>query len=102
VLATALIAVPNQEWRFVAAGLAAGVAADLAAWLAPERLRRRVTGAATAAAFVVTAGAVANATTGLEWTPTLVLGVAVAGAAIGWGVGVVASVDQRPEATEPP
>ncbi|HEY6608654.1 MAG TPA: hypothetical protein VI277_05605 [Candidatus Limnocylindria bacterium] len=101
-LATVLIAVPSQEWRFVAAGFAAGLAADLAAWLAPERHRARVTGAASAAMFVITAGAIANATTGLEWTPTLVLGVAVAAGAIGWGLGVVASLDQRREATAPP
>jgi len=89
-LATALLAAPAGEWRFVAAGIVAGLAADLAAWLTRSPMRGRATGTAAAAAFVLAAGTVALATTGLEWGPTLLLGVALAAGAIGWGIGALA------------
>jgi hypothetical protein len=51
-----------------------------------------VAGAIAGAAFVIASGATVLATTGLEWTPTLLLGVAAAAAAIGWGLGTLGAV----------
>jgi hypothetical protein len=101
-LATALIAAPSGEWRFVAAGLLAGLAADAAAWLARPPLRARSAAAAAAAAFVLAAGALSLATGGLEWTPTLVLGVALACGLIGWGIGTLGEGPAGQEAASPP
>jgi len=85
-----LIATPTEEWRFVPAGIAAGLAADLAAWLGSARLVRRLAAASAAAVLVFTAALVALATTGLVWSPTLVIGVGMAAGAIGWGLGALA------------
>jgi hypothetical protein len=95
-LALALLAAPTEQWRFVPAGLAAGLATDLAVWLGPRRLARRLAGSAATATLVLATALIALATTGLAWTPTLVLGVATAAAAIGWGIGALA------EASDPP
>lgn len=100
-LAVTLIAAAADGWRFVPAGLAAGLAADLAAWVARPALRGRVTAAASGAAFVLALGAVAVATTGLEWTPSLLLGAALACAAIGWCLGALAEGPMTAQ-VEPP
>ena len=101
-VATTLLAAPIGEWRFVPAGLAAGVAADLAAWIAAPELRGRVAAGVAASAFVLGAGAVALATTGLEWTPTLLLGVALAVGVIGWALGALEASGHRRASVEPP
>jgi len=84
-----LLAVPTEEWRFVPAGLAAGIAADLAAWLGPSRLVGRLAAASAAAILVLASALAALATTGLEWSPTLALGVGLAAGAIGWSLGAI-------------
>ncbi len=101
VIATALLAVPAGEWRFVAAGAAAGLATDLVVWLAPPRWRGRAAGAVSAATFVIGAAAVALATTGLEWSPTLALGVALAAGVLGWAIGALAGIGEGRMAAEP-
>lgn len=100
VLASALAAAPDGEWRFVGAGALAGVLADLAAGLSPTSLRGRAAGAAAAGGLVIGSGIVAAATTGLEWTPTLLLGVALAGSMLGWSLGAIAGIGV-PRSPEP-
>ena len=97
-LGMALLAAPVEEWRFVAAGVVAGIAADLALWLGPSRLVARLTAASAAAAVIVGSALVALATTGLTWSPTLAIGVAMAAGAIGWGIGAIAEAGREPRA----
>jgi WD40 repeat protein len=89
-LAMLLLAAPTGEWRFVPAGIAAGIAADLAAWLGPSRLVGRLAGATAASVLIAGAALMALATTGLVWSPTLAIGVAMAAGAVGWGMGAIA------------
>lgn len=84
-----LAAAPTQDWRFAVAGLATGVAVDVGAWRTSSRLRSRIAGAVAGAAWVLSVGAVVLATGRLEWTPSLLLGVALACGAVGWGIGAL-------------
>ena len=90
-LSTAVAAITSGEWRFVPAAVIGGLLVDLLIRLTPRRLQARVAGAGATAALVLGAGATVVVTTGLGWSPTLLLGVAMASAAIGWGLaGVIA------------
>jgi Tol biopolymer transport system component len=86
-VATAIIAIPTEAWRLVPVGLATGFAVDVAAWRSPSAWRSRAATATAGAGFVLATGAAVLATSGLAWTPTLLLGVAVAAGAVGWGIG---------------
>jgi Tol biopolymer transport system component len=86
-LAAAIIAIPTEAWRFVPMGLATGLAVDVAAWRSPMAWRGRAAGATAGAVFVLATGATLLASTGLFWTPTLLLGVALAAGAVGWVIG---------------
>lgn len=86
-LATAIIAIPTEAWRLVPVGLATGLAVDIAAWRSPAAWRGRAAAAIAGAGFVLATAAAVLATSGLAWTPTLLLGVALAAGAIGWGIG---------------
>jgi Tol biopolymer transport system component len=86
-LAAVIIAIPTEAWRFVPMGLATGLAVDVAAWRSPTAWRGRAAGATTGAVFVLATGATVLATNGLFWTPTLLLGVALAAGAAGWVIG---------------
>ena len=86
-LAATIIAIPTEAWRLVPVGLATGLAVDVAAWLSPASWRGRAAAATAGAGFVLATGAAVLATTGLAWTPTLLLGVALAAGAIGWAIG---------------
>jgi len=88
-LGTALLVAPAEAWTLVPAGLAAGLATDLATWGAAPRFRARVAGATAAGSFVLAVGIAVILTTGLEWTPTLWIGVVVAAAAFGWALGAI-------------
>ncbi len=88
-MATLLAAIPTEQWRFVPAAFAAGLVVDVLVRFAPPGRKASVACAASAAAFVLGSGAAVAATTGLGWTSTLLLGVAFAGAALGWGLGAV-------------
>jgi hypothetical protein len=94
-LGVGLIVIPAEEWRFLLAGAMAGLITDLAVWRAPARLRSRVAGATAAAGLVLAIGIAVIVTTRLGWTPTLLLGVATASAAIGWGVGAIGTLERR-------
>jgi hypothetical protein len=86
-LAAAIIAIPTEAWRFVPMGLATGLAVDVAAWRSPTAWRGRAAGATAGAVFVLATGATVLATTGLFWTPTLLLGIALAAGIVGWVIG---------------
>jgi Tol biopolymer transport system component len=86
-LATVVAAVGNDEWRFVPAAIVGGLLVDVVIRMTPPRWRSGAAGAASAAALVLSVGATVILTTGLGWTPTLLLGVTMACAVIGWGLG---------------
>jgi hypothetical protein len=79
-------AVDADDWRFLPAAFIGGLLVDLLIRLAPARRKAYVAGAASAAAFVLGTGLTAIITVGLGWSPSLLLGVALASAAIGWGL----------------
>lgn len=87
----ALASAPAQEWRFVPVGIAVGLVADVLAWRADAGWRARLVGATAAAGVVLGSGLVILLTGRLAWTPTLLIGVAVAAAAAGWAIGAVAA-----------
>ncbi len=97
-MAVVLPASWSDQWRFVPAAVAAGLVVDILVHLAPPRRKANVAGAASAAAFVLGAGVTVAVTTGLGWTPSLLLGVAFATAALGWGLAaVVGRLEDAPE-----
>jgi YD repeat-containing protein len=93
-LALLLVVTPVEAWRFVPVGLATGLALDIAIYLSPAGMRGRIVGATAGAVFVLATAGVVMATSGLGWTPTLLLGVAAAAAALGWGAGALAGPPQ--------
>ena len=86
-ISTALIGGPNDQWRFVPAAVVGGLIVDLLVRYAPPDRKGQVAGAGLAAAVVLGAGATVLLTTGLGWSPSLLLGVAFASAAVGWVLG---------------
>jgi len=80
---------PAQEWRFVPVGLGVGLIADVIAWRVDAAWRARMVGAAVAAGAVLGSGLVVLFTDRLAWSPTLLIGVAVAAAAAGWVIGAL-------------
>jgi Tol biopolymer transport system component len=96
-LASVLTAIPSEAWRFIPVGVVTGLVVDVAAWRTSPARVSRVAGAVAGGAFVLASAATVLATSGLEWTPTLLLGVAAAAAAIGWGLGALGAVPSASE-----
>jgi hypothetical protein len=96
-LAAVLTAIPTEAWRFIPVGVVTGFVVDVAAWRSSPAWAGRVAGAMAGAGFVLASAATVLATTGLEWTPTLLLGVAMAAGAIGWGLGALGAAVSQPE-----
>ena len=96
-LAAVLTAIPTEASRFIAVGVVTGFVVDVAAWRSSPAWAGHMAGAIAGAGFVLASGATVLATTGLEWTPTLLLGVAMAAGAIGWGMGAIGAVLSQPE-----
>ena len=94
-LSTAAAALGSGEWRFVAAAVIAGLIVDVLIRLAPARRRLLVGTAAAAAGFVLAAGATVLATSVIGWSVTLLLGVAIAGAALGAGMAALFEQTRR-------
>lgn len=96
---TAAAIIDSGEPQYLVAALVAGLMVDIAIRLSSPRRKLTVAGAASAAAFVFAPGAVAIATTGLSWSVTLLLGVGIMAAGLGWAlaalVGGRASGGQR-------
>jgi dipeptidyl aminopeptidase/acylaminoacyl peptidase len=79
----------TDEWRFIPAAAVAGLVVDVVLRLVPARWRVMV-GASGAAIAVVAAIVVGVAlTSGLGWSPTLVIGTATAAGVSGWGIGAL-------------
>jgi Tol biopolymer transport system component len=95
-LSTAAAAVGSGEWRFVFAAVIAGLTVDVLIRLAPARRRLMVGTAAAGAAFVLAAGVVVLATSVIGWSVTLLLGVALAAAALGAGMAALYEQSRRP------
>jgi len=91
-------AIASDGWRFLPAAIIGGLVVDVLVRLAPPAWKASIGGAGAAAMLVLGAGATVIFTTGLGWTPSLLLGVTVAGAAIGWGLGALIG---RPIGPEP-
>jgi Tol biopolymer transport system component len=90
-MGTAFAALDADEWRFLPAAIIGGLMVDLIIRLARGARRPYLAGAGSAAVFVLSAGATVVMTAGLGWSPSLLLGVTIASAAIGWGLaGVIA------------
>jgi hypothetical protein len=101
-VATTLIGATADGTEFIPAAFVAGLVVDVLVRFAPDRWKIRVAGAGLAAAFVVSSEiTVAMVHTDLAWSFSLVTGVVVAAAAIGWGVALV-SGGLKPGRTEAP
>jgi Tol biopolymer transport system component len=88
-IAATLASGAADEWRFIPAAFVAGLFVDVVLRLVPVRWRAMV-GASGAAIAVVVAMAVGVAvTSGLGWSPTLVIGTATAAGVSGWGIGAL-------------
>ena len=97
-ISTALIGGLDDQWRFVPAAVLGGLIVDLLVRYAPPDRKAQVAGAGLATAVVLGAGATVLVTTGLGWSPTLLLGVALAAGAIGYVLGGL--VGHRPVGQE--
>ena len=99
-IATALAASQFDQWRFVPASILGGLLVDLVVKFAPAHRKALAAGVAAPVVLVLGAGATVLATTGIGWTPTLLLGVAFAAGVLGWGLAGV--VKPRPASLEVP
>jgi TolB protein len=85
----ALASAPSQEWRFVPVGLAVGLIGDLVVWRIGGTWQSRLLGALVGGGVVVGSGLVVLLTGRLDWSPTLLIGVAAGAAAVGWTIGAL-------------
>ena len=88
-IATGLAAGAGGGWRFVPAVIVAGLLVEVGLRLVPERWRVMLGSSGAALGLVAAVAATAAATTGIGWTPTLLIGVAVAAAVVGWTIGAL-------------
>ena len=88
-IVVALGAIPEDQWRLIPAGIIAGLLVDLLARTARPSLRARVAAGALPALTNLAIGLTIGAAGTLAWSTTLLLGVTVASAVIGWGIGEV-------------
>jgi hypothetical protein len=82
----ALAAMPEDQWRLIPAGIIAGLLVDLLVRSVPHHLRARAAAAALPALTNLAVGLTIGAGGTLAWSTTLLLGVTVASAALGWGI----------------
>jgi Tol biopolymer transport system component len=94
----AVLAAIAEQWRFVPAAVVAGLVVDVLVRFAPDRWKIAVAGSGSAAAFVLSTEVAVAVTTGLGWSATLLSGVLVAAAAIGWGLGMAIGRAPAPDA----
>jgi hypothetical protein len=99
---TLLAAGTSDQWRFVPAAIAGGLIVDVLVRYAPTTRKAQVAGAGLASALVLSAGASVVLTSGLGWSPTLLLGVALASGALGWAVGGLVGGPRTDIETEAP
>ena len=91
----------TDQWRFIPGAIAAGLIVDGLVRSVGARWRARVAAAALPALALLAIGLTIGASGSLAWSLTLLLGVAVAAAAIGWGIAeAVVRLLPRPPAPE--
>jgi len=88
-VAVGLAAIPEDQWRLIPASVIAGLLVDLLVRAVGPGLRARAAAAALPALVNLAIGLTIGAGGTLEWSTTLLLGVAVASAGIGWGLAEV-------------
>jgi hypothetical protein len=89
-IATTILGLIADGTEYIPAAFVAGLVVDVLVRFSPDRSKIGVAGAGLAAAFVVSAEiTVAVVHTDLAWPFSLVTGVVVAAAAIGWGLAAV-------------
>ena len=87
---TTLIGTAGDGVEFIPGAIVAGLVVDILVRFAPDRWKIGVAGAGAAAAFVVSSEITVAAThTALAWPFSLVTGVVVAAATLGWGFAAV-------------
>jgi TolB protein len=85
----ALGAIPEDQWRLIPGAVIAGLVVDLLVRAVRPGLRARAAAAALPALVNLAIGLTIGAGGTLAWSTTLLLGVAVASAAVGWGLAEV-------------
>ncbi len=90
VISTGSVAIISDQSRFLPAALVGGLVVDLLVRLVTERWKVVAAGAGSAAALVLGAEATVALTSGLNWSLTLIAGVAAGGVFIGWLVAELA------------
>jgi len=83
-ISTGVVAIVSAQWRFVPAALVGGLIVDLLVRLVSVRWKVVAAGAGSAAALVLGAEVTVALTSGLNWSLTLMAGVAVGSVFIGW------------------
>jgi Tol biopolymer transport system component len=96
--ATALIATAGDQMRFIPGAIIGGLIVDILVRFAPDRWKLVAAGAGAAAVYVVSAEISVALTSGMGWSASLIAGVVVAVAAVGWGI---AEVVRRPGGVAP-
>jgi hypothetical protein len=91
-LATTLVAFQTDEWCFVPGGIVAGLIVDLIFRRAPPRFRSLLVAIGCAVVFVVVIGVTVSVSTGLAWSPTLLLGVVLASGLLAAGLALIAGL----------
>jgi TolB protein len=91
----------TDQWQFLPGAVGAGLLVDGLVRSVRQRLRGRVAAAALPGLALLGIALTIGAAGALAWSVTLVLGVAIASAAVGWGIGeVVLRLLPRPTAPE--
>jgi len=98
-IATALVATQSDAWRFIPAAAIAGLAIDFLVRYLPERWRVPAAGAGAAVGLVVAVAAAVAVTTGIGWSPTLLIGVGLATGLCGWVIGAL--IERHASGTPP-
>ena len=79
-------AIPTDEWRFLPGALVAGLVVDALVWSTAPRWRAQVAAATLPAAALLSIGLTIGIGGTLAWSVTLLLGVTIAAALIGWAL----------------
>ena len=94
-------AMVTDQWRFILGAIVAGLIVDGLVRSVRQRWRTRLAAAALPGLAVLAIGLTIGASGSLAWSMTLLLGVAIASGAIGWGIAeAVVRLLPRPPAPE--
>ena len=82
-ISTLAFATISEQWRFVPAAVASGLIVDLLVRFSPTRWKAVAAGAGSAATLVLGAVLTVALSSGVAWSPTLIVGVAAASVLLG-------------------